>query len=169
MILNGACGSLSVSGRPTRSMNHAVSLPPIASGSGASDFWAALVAAIEARAMTVRGNSTLRIASVSFRTVNLLQRVDVVLHIRPDALADRNGLQPRQPGVALIARLEQRRGPKRCSRGCRLADTVIGHQNQRAIVCSEREPDVELVAAVGAVGDPVPGGWLHRRLQARPF
>jgi hypothetical protein len=46
-------------------MNHSVSLPPIAKGSGAAGAWAELVTAMEAKAMTAEANRTLRMESSS--------------------------------------------------------------------------------------------------------
>src|SRR6476619_4136097 len=99
----------------------------------------------------------------------LLQGVHVVLHVGSDAFSDRNGLQLRQPGVPLIAGLEQWSRSERRARLCRLADAVIGHENQRAIVRFQREPHVEPIAAVGAIGNPVAGWYLHGCLHTWAF
>ena len=45
----------------------------------------------------------------------------------------------------------------------------VRHQNQRPIVRFQCEANVEPVAAVGPVRDPVPGRRLHRRLDTRAF
>src|SRR5687767_12070595 len=66
MILNGACGSLSRSGRSIRLLNHSASLPPMASGSGVAGDWARLVAAAaDANPIAARTDKTLRIESSS--------------------------------------------------------------------------------------------------------
>src|SRR6185503_8681692 len=51
----------------------------------------------------------------------------------------------------------------------RLADAVVRHQNQRAIVGLQRESHVEPVGAIGTVGNPVARRYLHRRLETWTF
>src|SRR6185369_3978138 len=97
----------------------------------------------------------------------LFQCVHVVLDVRPDAFADGNGLKLREPCVALITSLEQRRGSERRAGRGRLADAVVRHQDQGTIVGLQREPHVEAVTAVGAVGNPVARRYLHRAFEAR--
>src|SRR5262245_15588336 len=99
----------------------------------------------------------------------LFQGVHVVLDVGPDAFADRNGLQLRQPRVPLIAGLEQWCGSQRCAGGRRLADAVVRHEDQRAVVGLQRESHVEPVTAVSAVGNPVAGRYLHRGLEPWTF
>lgn len=60
-------------------------------------------ARVDARAIHVRPERFARCARP------LLQRVYVVLDVGPDAFADGDGLQLRQPRVPLIAGLEERR------------------------------------------------------------
>src|SRR5712691_798753 len=99
----------------------------------------------------------------------LLQRVDVVLNRGADALADADRLESCEPDVPRIAGLEERCDPQRRAGVRRLADAVVGHQNQCPVVGFQREANVEPVAAVGTVGDPVAGRRLHRRLETRTF
>ena len=89
------------------------------------------------------------------------------LHRGADALAYADRLESCQPDVARIARLEERCGPQRRAGVRRLADAVVRHQNQGSVVGSQREANVEPVAAVGAVGDRVTRRYLHRRLDTR--
>jgi hypothetical protein len=72
-----------------------------------------------------------------------------ILNRGADALADADRLQPCEPDVPRIAGLEERCDPQRRAGVRRLADAVVGHQNQCPVVGFQREANVESVAAVG--------------------